>query len=427
MFVIRRRDGDDPACRPRRVLRVGRATRRSAPAGPAGDRGRRGRARRELRGQGVRDPHGDGRPRRRAACARGRSSSQPRMSGVLRGEQGGVRGVRRHDAAGRGAVDRRGVPRRRRAATGRRARRSRSRRGCGARCSSRSVCRSRSGVARTKFLAKVASGVAKPDGLLVVPPDRELEFLHPLPVERLWGVGAVTAREAARAGHHDGRRRRPARRVGARRDARPRRRVATSTRWRTTAIRGRCRSGGAGGSIGSQHALGRRALEVARGDRRRRSSRSSTASPGGCAPRARVGRTVVLRLRFDDFSRGDALAHARPPDRAHRDDPRDRAAAARRRDADDRARRASRSSASRSPTSTTTTSSSSRCRSTGGAAARSTPRSTTSATGSDRRRSTRAVLLGRDHGRVGADAPRLSVLRAAVCVESRRSGERARR
>src|SRR3989449_2426379 len=49
------------------------------------------------------------------------------------------------------------------------------------------------GVARTKFLAKVASGVAKPDGLLVVPPDRELEFLHPLGVERLWGVGEVTA------------------------------------------------------------------------------------------------------------------------------------------------------------------------------------------------------------------------------------------
>ncbi|MGW5669654.1 DNA polymerase IV [Micromonospora sp. NPDC003776] len=49
------------------------------------------------------------------------------------------------------------------------------------------------GVARTKFLAKVASGVAKPDGLLVVTPERELAFLHPLPVERLWGVGPVTA------------------------------------------------------------------------------------------------------------------------------------------------------------------------------------------------------------------------------------------
>jgi DNA polymerase-4 len=49
------------------------------------------------------------------------------------------------------------------------------------------------GVARTKFLAKVASGVAKPDGLLVVPPERELAFLHPLPVQRLWGVGPKTA------------------------------------------------------------------------------------------------------------------------------------------------------------------------------------------------------------------------------------------
>ncbi|MGZ8783771.1 MAG: DNA polymerase IV, partial [Gaiellaceae bacterium] len=51
------------------------------------------------------------------------------------------------------------------------------------------------GVARTKFLAKVASGIAKPDGLLVVPPDGELAFLHPLAVERLWGVGPVTSRK----------------------------------------------------------------------------------------------------------------------------------------------------------------------------------------------------------------------------------------
>jgi len=49
------------------------------------------------------------------------------------------------------------------------------------------------GIARTKFLAKVASQEAKPDGLLLVPPGRELAFLHPLPVRRLWGVGAVTA------------------------------------------------------------------------------------------------------------------------------------------------------------------------------------------------------------------------------------------
>ena len=49
------------------------------------------------------------------------------------------------------------------------------------------------GVARTKFLAKVASAQAKPDGLLFVEPGRELDFLHPLPIEVLWGVGPVTA------------------------------------------------------------------------------------------------------------------------------------------------------------------------------------------------------------------------------------------
>lgn len=57
------------------------------------------------------------------------------------------------------------------------------------------------GVARTKFLAKVASGVAKPDGLLLVPPDGEFAFLHPLPIERLWGVGAVTASSAPSSPH----------------------------------------------------------------------------------------------------------------------------------------------------------------------------------------------------------------------------------
>ncbi|RFA23728.1 DNA polymerase IV [Subtercola boreus] len=56
------------------------------------------------------------------------------------------------------------------------------------------------GVARTKFLAKVASAVSKPDGLLIVEPDREQAFLLPLPVERLWGVGAATAEKLHRLG-----------------------------------------------------------------------------------------------------------------------------------------------------------------------------------------------------------------------------------
>jgi len=156
------------------------------------------------------------------------------------------------------------------------------------------------GVARTKFLAKVASGVAKPDGLLVVQPDAELAFLHPLPVERLWGVGPVTARklnergietvgqvaslsEAALVlllGPASGRH------LHALAHNRDPRRVETGRRRR---------------SIGAQRALGRSpkspaAIDealvalVERVTRRMRAAR-------------RVGRTVVLRLRFADFSR----------------------------------------------------------------------------------------------------------------------------
>ncbi|MFN8023080.1 MAG: DNA polymerase IV [Acidimicrobiales bacterium] len=58
------------------------------------------------------------------------------------------------------------------------------------------------GAARTKHLAKIASQVAKPDGLVVVDPDRELEFLHPLPVGLVWGVGPVTERKLAERGIH---------------------------------------------------------------------------------------------------------------------------------------------------------------------------------------------------------------------------------
>ena len=58
------------------------------------------------------------------------------------------------------------------------------------------------GVATTKFLAKLASDLAKPDGLLAVPPGTELEFLAPLPVSRLWGVGPATLRRLERMSVH---------------------------------------------------------------------------------------------------------------------------------------------------------------------------------------------------------------------------------
>jgi DNA polymerase-4 len=58
------------------------------------------------------------------------------------------------------------------------------------------------GVARTKHLAKIGSQVAKPDGLVVIDPATELEFLHDLPVELMWGVGPVTKTRLAEAGVH---------------------------------------------------------------------------------------------------------------------------------------------------------------------------------------------------------------------------------
>ena len=176
------------------------------------------------------------------------------------------------------------------------------------------------GVARTKFLAKVASGVAKPDGLLVVPPDGELAFLHPLPVERLWGVGPVTAAklhdhgittvgEVARLAE-----------AALVVDARAGRRAAISTPWPTTAIPGRCRW--AGGAARS----GRSGRSAARRGRPRRSTPSSSAwstgSRAGCGRPSAVGRTVVLRLRFDDFSRATRSHTLARADGADRDDPR---------------------------------------------------------------------------------------------------------
>jgi DNA polymerase-4 len=158
------------------------------------------------------------------------------------------------------------------------------------------------GIARTKFLAKVASQEGKPDGLLLVPPDRELEFLHPLPVRRLWGVGAKTSDKlhahgidtvadvaelsesmlGSIVGGAMGRQ------LFALSHNIDRRRVVTGVRRR---------------SVGAQRALGRAGNNMSRSevdavvvnlvDRITRRMRRSD----------RTGRTVVLRLRFNDFSR----------------------------------------------------------------------------------------------------------------------------
>ncbi|GAA1763445.1 DNA polymerase IV [Luedemannella helvata] len=156
------------------------------------------------------------------------------------------------------------------------------------------------GVARTKFLAKVASRVAKPDGLLVVPPDEELAFLHPLPVELLWGVGPVTAgklreRRIATVGH--------VARLG---EAALVSMLGEATGRQLHALahnrdHRRVTVGRRRGSIGAQRALGWRphtpesvdAAAVALVDRVTRRMRKA----------GRAGRTVVLRLRFTDSSR----------------------------------------------------------------------------------------------------------------------------
>jgi DNA polymerase-4 len=156
------------------------------------------------------------------------------------------------------------------------------------------------GLASTKFLAKVASGVAKPDGLLVIPLGSELPFLHPLPVERLWGVGKVTAarlhahglRTVGQVARLDEEQlmamlgRAAGRQLHALAHNRDPRRVRRRPRRR---------------SIGAQRALGRRArapgeLEAALMTLIERVARRLRAAGRAC-------RTVVLRLRFDDFSR----------------------------------------------------------------------------------------------------------------------------
>ena len=156
------------------------------------------------------------------------------------------------------------------------------------------------GVARTKFLAKVASGVAKPDGLLVVPIADELEFLHALPVERLWGVGMVTARKlrdrSITTVAHVAELGEPALvRILGRAAGRHLHALAHNRDPRRIEVGRRRRS------IGTQRALARRARSpdmldtdlIALVDRLARRLRKAH----------RVCRTVTLRLRFDDFSR----------------------------------------------------------------------------------------------------------------------------
>jgi DNA polymerase IV len=165
------------------------------------------------------------------------------------------------------------------------------------------------GVARTKVLAKMASRAAKPDGLLVIDPERESEFLRPLPVEALWGVGEATAEKLHTHGIHTigqleqrdevelalflgGHAARHLHAIAHNRDPR---RVRRGRRRRSIGTQSAFAGGGKSGADLD-------ALLVSLVDRVTRRARAAN----------RAGRTVTLRFRFGDFSRATrsrTLAH----------------------------------------------------------------------------------------------------------------------
>jgi DNA polymerase-4 len=155
------------------------------------------------------------------------------------------------------------------------------------------------GVARTKHLAKIASQVAKPDGLVVVDPDTELNFLHDLPVELMWGVGPVTRSRLAEVGVST---------IG---------QLANTPGQSLERLLGRAVGGKLGAlawnrdpreieshhrarSVGAQSALGKRPAteEVVRTALRHLADRVASR----LRAKSRAGRTVTVRVRFADLS-----------------------------------------------------------------------------------------------------------------------------
>lgn len=153
------------------------------------------------------------------------------------------------------------------------------------------------GVARTKFLAKIGSRVAKPDGLVVVHPDQELSFLHGLPVSHIWGVGPVTEQKLTEMGirtiaelaHNDGGslRNRLGRAAGSHLHA-----LAWNLDPRPVVTRRTARS------VGAQSAFGghRRDAEF----NRRVLARLADRVGSRLRKKGRAGKTIGVRVRFSD-------------------------------------------------------------------------------------------------------------------------------
>ncbi|MDO8390603.1 MAG: DNA polymerase IV [Actinomycetota bacterium] len=138
------------------------------------------------------------------------------------------------------------------------------------------------GVARTKSLAKIASQVAKPDGMVLIDPEHEREFLDPLPVGLIWGIGPVTRQQLADRGIHT---------IGQLADS-PWHPLATAPTDDTRRVRANPRAG----SVGAQSAFGRRfptdeLLTSVLGHLADRVA-------GRLRAKQRAGRTVTVRVRF---------------------------------------------------------------------------------------------------------------------------------
>lgn len=154
------------------------------------------------------------------------------------------------------------------------------------------------GGAPTKFLAKIASQVAKPDGSLIVDPGAEIEFLHPLNVGYLWGVGPVTLAQLADLGiSRIGELAEAPTRLLADRIGRHRAQHLHELAWNRDprgVVTGRRSS-----SVGAQRAFGgdHRDPEYLRGVLSRLASRVGARLRRG----GRAGRTLTVRARFSDF------------------------------------------------------------------------------------------------------------------------------